>query len=392
MELTSGLKRFIREHQADDPNRLLLSASRYPGIDVALAAEQITARRQICDKLPSWYANPGLVFPARIAAEQASSEITARYKQRFIREGSHVCDLTGGLGIDSSFFARKAARVTYIERNPQYCEAARHNFQQLGIYNINVCEGDGIALCETIPCVDAFYIDPARRAGGNRRVFALRDCEPDLTALLPRLMERAPVVIAKLSPMADIHETLSLLRADAEVHAVAVKNEVKELLFVFGKGATVIHCYNYISEQEESLFTFRPEEERAAAAPVANRVGAYLYEPNAALLKAGAFKTICRLGVEKLHINSHLYTSGSPVKDFPGRTFTVEEVLPFNNRLMKTISRTIPKANITTRNFPLSVAELRKKSNIREGGDSFLFATTLHNNGKTLILCRKYPN
>jgi hypothetical protein len=383
---------FIEEHAGDDLERLLLSASKYPDVDVPFAVEQIAARRQIRDKLPSWYNNPDLVFPSKIAAEQCSSELTARYKQRLISEADHVCDLTGGLGIDSFFFSQKARQVTYIERFPSYCKAARHNFAGLGANNIEVVEGDARQLLSKMKNGTLFYVDPARRGEGNKRIFALKDCEPDLTELLTLLWEYAPKVIAKISPMADISQTLSLLPCTTSIHVLSVKNDCKELLFVLEQDAAIasppIHCIHFASEGEES-FTFNLQEEKETVAFPAPQIEAYLYEPNASILKAGAFKSITRLGVNKLNVNSHCYTSNNLLHDFPGRSFIVDQVLPFGSKLCKTIHKTIPQANITTRNFPLSVKELRQRTKIAEGGDIYLFATTLANNEKALIKALK---
>ncbi|GHU57189.1 hypothetical protein FACS189411_10010 [Bacteroidia bacterium] len=379
---------FIEEHAGDDLERLLLSASKYPGMDVPFAVEQIAARRQIRDKLPSWYNNPGLVFPSKIAAEQCSSELTARYKQRLISATDHVCDLTGGLGIDSFFLSQKAQQVTYIERFPSYCKAARHNFASLGANNIEVVEGDARQLLSKMRNGTLFYVDPARRGEGNKRVFALKDCEPDLIELLPLLWKYAPKVIAKISPMADISQTLALLPCTTAIHVLSVKNDCKELLFVLERDAAIVsppvHCIHFTAEGEES-FTFNLQEEKETVALPAPQVEAYLYEPNASILKAGAFKSITRLGVSKLNVNSHCYTSNNLLINFPGRRFIVDEVLPFSSKLCKTIHKTILQANITTRNFPLSVKELRQRTKIAEGGDIYLFATTLANNEKVLI-------
>lgn len=388
------LRQFIKEHAADDTNRLLLSASRFPGINVAFAVEQIVARRQIKDKLPSWYENDRLVFPSKIAAEQCSSEQTALYKGRLIADNMTLCDLTGGLGIDSYFFSRKAKRGIYIERFAAYCEAARHNFAALGALNIEVMEGDASELLSGLPAVDAFYIDPARRGEGNRRVFALQDCEPDLPKLLPELFSLSPLVIAKLSPMADIRLTLELLPHTTEVHVLSVRNECKELLFVMkreaGAGDPAIYCVNFTTDGREETFRFTTSEEQEAPAGLSEGVGVYLYEPNASLLKAGAFKVVAsRLGVRKLQASSHLYTSDTLVAGFPGRTFRVEAVLPFTGKLCKSLSKEIPQANITTRNFPLSVDELRKRTKIADGGSVYLMATTLADGNKVLVKCKK---
>ncbi|GGK17254.1 THUMP-like domain-containing protein [Parabacteroides faecis] len=394
MKQTEEFRKFVKEHAGDDLTRLLLSASRYPSIDVPFAADQIAARRQIREKLPSWYANDALLFPSKISAEQCSSEQTALYKQRLVAESDTLCDLTGGLGIDSYYFSRKARQITYIERFPAYCDAARNNFSALGVDNITVVEGDSSELASRLPRVDAFYIDPARRGEGNKRVYALQDCEPDLPALLPELFRHAPKVIAKLSPMADIQQTLELLPGTTEVHVLSVKNECKELLFVMecetAVTLPVIHCINYDSSGREEAFAFTLQDERSEVLQLADQIGRFFYEPNASLLKAGAFKSVAvRFGLAKLHVSSHLYTSDTVVEDFPGRCFVVEEVYPFSGKLCKSLSKDIPQANMTVRNFPLSVEELRKRTKITDGGNVYLFATTLADSSKILVKCSK---
>lgn len=393
MFLTTSQIQFIKEHAADDLARLLLSAAKYPGMDIPFLVDQIAARRQIREKLPSWYENERLIFPSKIAAEQCSSEQTAAYKQELVGEDWTVCDLTGGLGIDSYFLSRKVKHLTYMERFPAYCEAAEYNFSVLGADNIAVVNGDVTQFVEALPVVDAFYIDPARRGESNKRVFALQDCEPDLPGLLPKLLKHSPRVIAKLSPMADIQMTLELLPGTTSVHVLSVKNECKELLFVTERGAEgrqpSIRCINFGTNGVQS-FLFTMEEERNAGLILAERVGAYLYEPNVSVLKAGAFKQIAvRMGVKKLQVSSHLYTSDQLVSGFPGRRFRVDEILPFTGKLCKGLSKTLPQANITVRNFPLSVEELRKRTKIADGGPVFLFATTLSDGEKVLVRCSK---
>lgn len=391
---TDEFRLFVKEHAGDDLMRLLLSASRYPTVDIPFAVEQIAARRQIRDKLPLWYMNDALLFPSKISAEQCSSEQTALYKQRLVEEGDTLCDLTGGLGIDSYYFSRKAHHVTYIERFPAYCEAARNNFSVLGADNITIMKGDSTTLVSQLPEVDAFYIDPARRGEGNKRVFALSDCEPDLPALLPELFRHAPRIIAKLSPMADIRLTLDLLPGTTEVHVLSIKNECKELLFVVEREANVetpvIHCINYNSSGDEESFTFTLLDERNEDLHLGKQVKSYLYEPNASVLKAGAFKRVATsFGLEKLHVSSHLYTSDVKLEDFPGRSFVVEEVYPFTGKLCKSLVKEVPQANITVRNFSLPVEELRKRTKIADGGKVYLFATTLVNGDKILVKCHK---
>ncbi len=393
MKMTEQLRAFIRMHQNDDVNKLLLSAARYPEIDMPFAVEQLVSRRQIKDKLPSWYANDGLLFPAKIAAEQCSSELTALYKQRLVTSQERLCDLTGGLGIDSYYYSRKAKEVLYLERFESYCQAATYNFNELQADNITVIQTDATVYLDQLEQMDVFYIDPARRGEGDKRVYALQDCEPDLVRLAPSLLQKAPRIIAKISPMADIQHTLQLLPQTTRIHVLSVKNECKELLFELERGGEliepVITCVN-MTANDLDLFSFTFADEREALTPMATQIGPFLYEPNASLLKAGAFKCVAqRMGVSKLHVSSHLYTSDIPVEAFPGRKFAVQEVFSFTGKLCKSISKTIPRANITVRNFPLSVDELRKRTKITDGGDVYLFATTDAAGEKLLIKCTK---
>ena len=290
MELTTSYIQFIKEHAADDLVRLLLSAAKYPGMDIPFLVDQIAIRRQIREKLPSWYENDRLIFPSKIAAEQCSSELTAAYKQGLIDENWTVCDLTGGMGVDSYFLSCKAKYLTYIERSSVYSEIAKYNFSVLGASNITVVNADTTESVENLPMVDAFYIDPARRGESNKRVFALQDCEPDLPKLLPELLKRSPWVIAKISPMADIQMTLDLLPETMSVHILSVRNECKELLFVMKRGRDVkrplIRCVNFGLEGMQS-FSFTLEEERATALVQADQVGSYLYEPNVSVFESG---------------------------------------------------------------------------------------------------------
>ena len=393
--MTPALMAFIQAHLSDDPDRLLLSASRYPEIDMPFVVAQITARRQIKEKLPTWYQQEQLLFPAKIAAEQCSSEQTARYKQQLVTEGDTLCDLTGGLGIDSYYFSRRVKQVYYIERFPSYCEVARANMATLGARNVVVLEGDSTQWLDQLPAIDVFYVDPARRGEGNKRMFALSDCEPDLTQLLPRLLAKAPRVIAKLSPMADLRQTLALLPTTQAIHILSVKNECKELLFVIGRepreSAVPIHCVHLTKQAaSDECFVCSLEAEQQAASHLATTLRRYLYEPNASVLKAGAFKQVaCQFPVEKLQVSSHLYTSDHYLDRFPGRRFEVDEVIPFHSKSCKQLAGQSLQANVTTRNFPLTVEALRKKCRIREGGDIYLFATTGPKEEKLLIRTHK---
>ena len=380
---------FVRQHQQEDVDRLLLSAKKYPEVDMAAVVDQLLARRQLKEKLPEWRANDHLYYPARIAAEQCSSERTATYKQRLVKAGDRLCDLTGGMGVDSYYLSRKVAQVTYVERFAHYCEAATHNFRELGATNIEVVHADACAYLAQMEPVDVFYIDPARRGEAGKRVFALSDCEPDLTVVLPALFQKAPRVIAKLSPMADLSFTCGLLPQTVAIYVLAVRGECKELLFCLERDRTVestqIHCVHFTTGGEE-CFDFTMTEEREAEVQIGGVLGTYLYEPNVAILKAGAFKSVAaRFGLRKLQASSHLYTSDTWVEAFPGRRFQVKAVIPFHGKACKQLNRQLPQANLTTRNFPLSVNELRKRLKIAEGGMDYLFATTTADGEKVLI-------
>ncbi|MGL4292863.1 MAG: THUMP-like domain-containing protein [Bacteroidales bacterium] len=379
--------RFINEHMQEDAAKLLLAASRYPDLDMAFIADQILARKQIKDKLPEWYANPDIILPSRIAAEQCSSYQTAAYKQRLIA-GDTVCDLTGGLGADTYYISKATRKSFYIERFAEYCEAARHNFCCLNANHIEVIHADSQEI--EIPFADTIYLDPARRSGVNKRLFDLQECEPDIVGMRSLLFEKAKRIVVKVSPMADISRTLSLLPETREIHVLSVKNECKELILLLDKETVnedvQVVCVNYNTDGSENTFSFFLQEEENAFPEYAFEIGKFLYEPNASIMKSGAFRSIStKFNLQKLHINSHLYTSDAPVENFPGRIFRVTQTHDFASSQIKKLSGNIPKANITVRNFPLSVDELRKKTKIKEGGSTYLFATTIQNGKKVLI-------
>lgn len=405
--MTETLRRFIREHAEDDLSELLLSASRYREVDMKMAVGQIKARMRIKDKLPSWYGNDRLFYPSILATEQCSSELTALYKQQLVQAKDILCDLTGGLGVDTYFFSRKVEAVVYVERDEVYCDAARYNMGLLGASNVCVINGDAVDLIikndERIAGVNVFYLDPARRGVGNRRMFAISDCEPDLNQIRPLLWERYKVIV-KLSPMLDITQVLNQIPEVCEIHVLSVKNDCKELLIITEGLPTesrladlsdrvldpVIVCVNYTADEEKQDFYFRLSDEHSATVRFAGDTSRYLYEPNSSILKAGAYKSVAlQYGVKKLHVSSHLYTSDHLISSFPGRAFEITEVIPFSNRICKTLFSEIPQANISVRNFPIPADELHKRMRIVDGGNIYLFATTLSDNKKVLIKCCK---
>lgn len=391
---TADFFSFIKEHLDDDIHTLLLKKNKNFPFDYIFAVEQIEIRKKIKQKLPNWYENFRLIFPTKLSYEQASSEITAQYKQRLL-QGNSVCDLTGGLGIDSFYFSQAAQQAIYVEINRDYCEAAIHNFSELKASSIQVVHNNCEHYIETTDCCsDTYYIDPARRGSENRRLYALSDCEPDILKLKNKILSKGRRLIIKASPMLDIHASLLALGNVTQIHILSVRNECKELLFVIDKEPsdrdTQLVCVNFTTSDKEQIYTAEFREEKENIPVISDAVRRFLYEPNASILKAGLFRSIsARYHIGKLHTNSHLYTSSELVNDFPGRIFKITETFDFSKKNMVSVSQKYPQANISTRNFPLSADALRQKMGIKEGGDIYLFATTLFPDNKKLIISQK---
>lgn len=349
-------------------------------------------RAFISKKLPSWAADEGIVFPTRLSLEQCSGEKAAKYKGELVKRlfpqgGESIADLTGGLGVDFSFTARNFKRAFYVERQTALCEAARNNFPRIELDNAEIIEGDGISFLEKMEPVDLIFIDPARRDSVGRKTVLIEDCEPDVLSLLPLLWQKTQCVVLKLSPMLDLHRAIKGLGCVSETHIVADGGECKELLLVLKPDAENTNIYCIDGQQQ---FVFTAEEETAALPTYTSEIKSYIYEPCAAILKAGAFKLVAeRYQLEKLHPNSHLYTSEQFVENFPGRSFSVQQVSTFSKKDLRDLCKSVDKANLTIRNFPGSVAELRKRLKLKEGGDAYWFATTLANEKHVIIDCRK---
>lgn len=404
MTLNDDTLHFIREHCNDDVRTLALQAPKHPGVDMPTALVQIAGRQAAADKIPSWHAVEGIVYPRHLSLEQCSSEATARYKASVMAGSSTdtLTDLTGGFGIDCAFLSTAFRRATYVERQEALCEIATHNFPLLGLNHIDIKNGDALHHLQEMPPADWIFIDPARRDGHGGKTVAIADCEPNVAELEPLLLSKAQHVMVKLSPMLDLAMAMQDLKQVQEAHIVSVNNECKELLLILGHTAVAtedvpIHCINLqtkagrTADDAMQSFTFTRAAELSSRCNYADTPGAYLYEPNASILKAGAFRNIAYIyKVEKLHPNSHLYTSDEPVKNFPGRSFRVTGVCTLNKKEMKTTLGDIKKANITVRNFPATVVELRKRIKLGEGGSVYLFATTLSKEEKVLIRCEKY--
>ena len=375
------VQEFIVSHEDTDLSVLLLSGKSVAAIPTSELVDQIRSRNKACKKLPQWYEATGIVYPPPLSLEQASSEETAAYKAEILAsKGDRLLDLTGGMGIDSSYFARRFQAVTYVEQQEFLVSCFRHNCSRLGIDNCHIVAGDGVAYLKELPDdqYEVIYLDPARRDAEKKKVFALDQCEPDVSVIWEELLAKTPTVMVKLSPMLDITHTIASLQHVAEVHVVAVDNECKELLVLLERdfvGETIIRTINLHADQSQ-VFEFCRSEERDAVVGFGAE-GKFLYEPNVAVLKAGAFKTMAsRYQLAKMHEHTHLYLSDELIQDFPGRIYQVVRQFGASKKMIKANLKGM-KVSIKSRNYPESVALLRKKYQLHDGDDRSVFFCTV---------------
>lgn len=436
---------FIVAHRTDDPRQLALQASRFPDVDMPYALSQIQGWQAARRKLPSFAANQDIVYPPHLSMEQCSSEATALYKAEAVHRlldsfkgeedaSDKVCeasmtDLTGGFGVDFYFVSRHFSRAQYTERNAELCQVVEHNLKVLGADNATVVCGDAVEQLQTIAPQTLIFIDPARRDAHGARTFAISDCTPDVMELLPTLRRKARYVMIKLSPMLDWHKAVSDLHPlVTDVDIVAVDGECKELLLTLdmkrGEAHGDVHkeddeknvdSHDYVSvrctDLPSSSFAFRYTSDGSYAIDVqhasqqdditpqsatlspllsADHTPSYLYEPNASVMKAGCFRELeLTFGARQISDNSHLFTSEQLISCFPGRRFAVDAVTSFNKRQLKEALRDVASANITVRNFPMTVAILRKKLKLKDGGDTYIFATTTAGGEHVLVITHK---
>ena len=431
---------FIRQHQDDDVRQLAFLGSKYPEVDMPFALDQIRGRKMARVKLPRWASIDGIIYPPHISMEQCSSEATALYKaelaERLLNQQKiKICefttkdtvapkfaknegtcenqgkvgfaDLTGGFGVDFSYIAeRLGVRAMYVERQEHLCEKAKENFLRLGLANAEVKNGDGIEVLHTLEHLSLIFIDPARRDDAGNKVVSLKDCTPDVTVLQEEMLSKADYVVIKLSPMLDWHRAISELSHVREVHIISVNNECKELLLVLsarnmgdmeassadGEVKRTVNLRIYCINDAQSFVCDESDMETSSVkiAPSTLDEMQYLYEPNASLMKAGCFGVLTdRYEAKMLSRNSHLFVSREPIEAFPGRSFRIIAVSSFNKKELKRHLSGITKANIATRNFPLSVAELRKRLKLKDGGETYIFATTLSDESHVLVITEK---
>ena len=386
--LNIEIQEFINSNLKSETSSLLLKGIPFKDVDARLIVEQIEAKKRCEKKLPTWFQTKTIYYPNKLNIEQTSSEITASYKANLV-SGKTLIDLTGGFGVDTYYFSKQIETVTHCEINHELSKIVKHNYKSLDASNINCLNENGIdALKRMDTSFDWIYIDPSRRDDSKNKVFLLSDCTPNVKTFQGLFLKYAKNVMIKTSPLLDITATKSVLKQVKQLHVITVNNEVKELLWILERDFEEdlrIKTIN-IAKNENEIFEFSHNDESNIIAEYSEPL-TYLYEPNSAILKAGAFNSVCAvLDVYKLHKHSHLYTSNKLIS-FPGRRFNIEKVIPFNKKEFSKLG--IQKANVTTRNFPLSVSDIRKKLKIKDGGSSYLFFTIDKNNTKIIILCTK---
>lgn len=400
MRITDETADFVRSHRLDDVRALALKGNANGKVDLAFALNQIQGWQTARQKLPSWAAADGIVYPPHLNMEQCSSEATARYKSeclasRLDLSKATLIDLTGGFGVDFSIMSRSFAKAIYVERNAELAEVARHNFGVLGLSNVTAVCADATEFLHSLPQktgeepLTVVYLDPARRDGNGKKVFRIEDCSPDIMGMRDELLSRADVVMIKFSPMLDWHMALSQLDHDVpawlgdinhEVHVVSTRNECKELVMVMSRARgkkmpTTIVCSN---DGQRFLAPCSPSKPTLWQGDAADVEGKCLLVPNASIMKAGVFGEVSReYGISMLGHDSHLYISDDDLPQFPGRRFKIERVSTMNKKDLRKALEGMSQANVSARNFPLSTDALRKRLRLKDGGDTYLFATTV---------------
>ncbi|MBA4133514.1 MAG: SAM-dependent methyltransferase [Flavobacterium sp.] len=384
--LTQVVQDFINQNISANITQLALQKNPFPETNWTLILQQIAAKQKAITKLPSWFKTPNIYYPSKVSVEQTSSEKTARYKSDLI-SGKNLIDLSGGFGVDDFYFAQRFLNVTHCEIDIDLSKIVQHNFEQMGVSNIECVSGDSeVTLTNLNKSFDWLYIDPSRRNEAKGKVFMLKDCLPNVPEKLDFYYRFTSNLMIKTAPILDITAGLSELQNVKAIHIVALENEVKELLWIIEKdwiGNPKITTINLTKEKTET-FSF---EWNSVAVAEYSEPKTYLYEPNAAIMKSGGFDWIsAQFKLKKLHSHSHLYTSDTLI-EFPGRVFAIDQIVPYNKTEMKLLGN--QKANITIRNFPDTVENIRKKWKINDGGNCYSFFTTDVNNHKIVLLCSK---
>ena len=387
--LHTDIQNYIENHLKINIEQLIFKGSPFKEVSVQELANQIVAKNKSEKKLPTWFQAKNIYYPPKLSIEQTSSEITADYKSKLI-DGSSIIDITGGFGVDCLAFSKRFDKVTHCEINKELSEIVSYNYQKLNVDNVDTVAEDGLEyLKRTSKTFDCIYIDPSRRNDAKGKVFLLSDCLPNVPENLDFLFTKSDTILIKNSPILDITAAINELSFVKEIYVIAVKNEVKELLFLLKrdcKEKIQIKAVNLLKNSTQE-FCFLLDDNSISKYSLPQN---YIYEPNAAILKSGGFYEVSnQLDVAKLHSHSHLYTSETLVEDFPGRIFKIKAVHHYNKKSLKK-HITVTKANITTRNFPKTVAQIRKETKLKDGGDTYLFFTTNINNELIVVDCVKH--
>ena len=367
---------FIEKNLMYGIHKLILKGSAFEGVDIKELIEQIEAKKKCELKLKTWFQTPNIYYPNKLNIEQTSSETTALIKSRLI-SGNSILDLTGGFGVDSYYFSKQFKTVIHCEVNAKLAEIAIHNFTILQAENVTTKCIDGIEFLKTLKeKFDWIYIDPSRRDTQKNKKILIEDCNPNISTIQELVFDHCKNVLIKMSPMLDISSTLQILKNVSNVYIVAVKNEVKELLFhqekEFQSEVTINTSNTYSGGTER--FSFKISQEKSAEATL-DTPKRYLYEPNAAVMKSGGFKLVSEhYKLDKLDINTHLYTSDDLIKDFPGKIYKINSTHPYHKKTLKRLVGR-QKANLKTRNFPEKIEAIKKYFKISDGGDNYLFFT-----------------
>ena len=422
MEINEATRQFIREHTNDDVRLLALQAHASSEVDLPFALDQIRGRQIAYRKLPTWAAIDNIFYPPHLSMEQCSSEQTACYKAQIAArlfaskgEGSLLVDLTGGFGVDFVFMQEFFNKAIYVEQNQQLFAISSENFASLGL-QVKTIYADSVEVLQTLPRASLLYLDPARRNDYGGRTYGIADCTPNVLELRDELLDKADYVLLKLSPMLDWRKALSDLGTNcvSEVHIVSVQNECKELLLLLQKTNNTLHDYSSLTlfcVNDQQVFSVVAESmEGWGSAGVESfampQVGQYLYEPNASLMKAGCFGALCeQFGFTPVGPNSHLFvqsdkatksqsheeakTPSTDAQAFPGRKFQISAISSMNKRSLRQYLSGMKQANIATRNFPMKPEELRRRLKLRDGGDTYIFGTTLADGSHVILVCKK---
>tara|TARA_B100001093_G_scaffold511800_1_gene580504 strand:- start:2059 stop:3240 length:1182 start_codon:yes stop_codon:yes gene_type:complete len=386
--LGNKVQKYILTNIAAKIPELVLKGSPFDEIKNIDIIEQIESKSRCRSKLPSWYNTPGILYPNKLNIEQCSSEKTAYYKSTLV-SGENLIDITAGFGVDSFYFSKKIKNILSCELDEKLSKTSEHNFKTLNTKNIRTKALNGLNFLKKKETIfDWIYIDPSRRGQNNEKKVFIKDCNPDISKHLNLFFKRSQNILIKLSPMVDIQALLKDVSNPKEIHIVAVKNEVKEILVVLKKGfssETTIKAINLSSEQPNFEFKISNEKKVVLSYKSPEK---YLYEPNLAVIKAGAFKILAsKFKIGKLGPNTHLYTSSKIKNKFPGKIYNIKDVIPYNKRNLNKIIKGI-KANIKSRNFPKSVNEIKEQYKLIDGGDIYLFFTSVDLN-RVLLVCTK---